>query len=42
MDFTNMNMNTGFFSWIISVDIHIRALENLPTDMNPYEYVRFS
>jgi hypothetical protein len=23
MDFTNMNMNTGFFSWIISVDISV-------------------
>jgi hypothetical protein len=23
MDFTNMNMNTGFFSWIISADIFV-------------------
>ena len=30
MDFMNMNMNTGFFSWIISsIRGCIRALENL-------------
>ena len=30
-DFTNMNMNTWFFSWIISTD-KFRALENRYTD----------
>ena len=34
MDFTNMNMNTGFFSWIISVLLKIYGYE--------YEYAKFS
>jgi hypothetical protein len=38
MDFTNMNMNTGFFSWIISVDISVL----LKIYGYEYEYVKFS
>ena len=38
MDFTNMNMNTGFFSWIISADISVL----LKIYGYEYEYAKFS
>jgi hypothetical protein len=38
MDFMNMNMNTGFFSWIISADISVL----LKIYGYEYEYVKFS
>ena len=38
MDFTNMNMNTGFFSRIISADISVL----LKIYRYEYEYAKFS
>ena len=38
MDFTNMNMNTEFFSWVISADISVL----LKIYGYEYEYAKFS